>query len=127
MSAWYEVRVMGFSKFVMLLVFTLLSVGAWGTLAKAEKADEGLEVIRGFTEKAVEKSEAVKISDERKHEILFIMGILLLVGILTTAILGISMVLFGKQVFVAHMVFAGFSVFLSIAHAVTAIVWFYPF
>ncbi len=96
-------------------------------MAKAEKADEGLEVLRGFTEKAVEESEAVKISDQKKHKILFVMGVLLLVGIISTALLGVSMVVFGKQVFVAHMVCAGLSVFLSVAHAVTAMVWFFPF
>jgi hypothetical protein len=41
--------------------------------------------------------------------------------------LGVSMVAFGKQVFLAHMIFAGVSVFLAIVHAVTAIVWFFPF
>jgi hypothetical protein len=58
---------------------------------------------------------------------MFAMGIALLLLVIATASLGIAMALYGKQVFVAHMVCAGMSVFLSIAHAVTAIVWFFPF
>jgi hypothetical protein len=34
---------------------------------------------------------------------------------------------YGKQVFVAHMITAGLSVTLAIAHAVAALVWFNPF
>lgn len=93
----------------------------------AAKADESLEVMRAFTEQEVQVSDEVKIADKKKHQILFIMGVFLLIGILTTAALGIAMVLFGKQVFVAHMIFAGFSSFLAVAHAVVAIVWFFPF
>jgi len=36
------------------------------------------------------------------------------------------MVVFAKPVFVAHMIFAGFSLTLAIAHAIVAIVWFFP-
>lgn len=61
-----------------------------------------------------------------KHQILFLMGITLLVSILTTVGLGIAMAVYGKQVFVPHMLFAGLSATLAIVHAVVAIVWFYP-
>lgn len=63
----------------------------------------------------------------KKHQILFLMGLALLISILTTAGLGIAMALYGKQVFIPHMVMAGISVTLAIVHAVVAIVWFYPF
>ena len=61
-----------------------------------------------------------------KHQILFLMGITLLVCILTTGGLGIAMAVYGKQVFIPHMLFAGLSATLAIVHAVVAIVWFYP-
>ena len=72
----------------------------------------------------VEKQRAEII---KQHQILFLMGLILLISILTTAGLGIAMGVYGKPVFVAHMLFAGISVTLAIVHAVVAVVWFYPF
>jgi len=69
----------------------------------------------------------IKVSEKRRHEVLFLMGISLIVLLLITVALGISMVMFGKEVFVAHMLFAGLSTTLAIAHAIVAVVWFYPF
>ncbi|HFE37623.1 MAG TPA: hypothetical protein ENK06_04270 [Gammaproteobacteria bacterium] len=71
----------------------------------------------------------VESFDERReqHKILFYMGVLLLISVLLTAGFGVSMVMLGKEVFVQHMIFAGITVFLSIAHAVVAVVWFFPF
>lgn len=74
-----------------------------------------------------EVSEQRKIETQRKHEILFMMGIALLVLLLTTSTLGIAMVAFGKDVFVAHMIMAGLSMTLAIVHAVTSTVWFWPY
>lgn len=115
---------MDLSKFFTLLVFVVLFSGSVNALAQP---DEGSEVLRGFTDKALVESDAVKIADKKKHQILFIMGAFLLVGVLATAGLGIAMVVYGKQVFIAHMIGAGFTVFLSVAHAVTAMVWFFPY
>lgn len=68
-----------------------------------------------------------KIDTQRKHQILFMMGIALLVLLLTTGVLGISMVFFDKDVFLAHMIFAGLSLTLAAAHAATSIAWFWPY
>lgn len=106
---------------VLLAAVALPSPGAF---AQAAGGDQSFEVMREFTE---QDRTAGEIEEQRKHQILFYMGAVLLVSIITTAWLGISMVIFGKQVFVAHMIFAGISVSLSIVHAVTAIVWFFPF
>ncbi|KON47491.1 hypothetical protein AL013_08245 [Mariprofundus ferrooxydans] len=67
-----------------------------------------------------------KITTARKHQILFLMGIGLLVLLLITGILGVSMVAFGKDVFLPHMIFAGLSLTLAIVHSATAIAWFWP-
>ncbi len=68
-----------------------------------------------------------RIETQRKHEILFYMGIALLVLLFVTGGLGVAMVAFGKDVFVAHMIFAGLSLTLAAAHAATSIAWFWPF
>ncbi len=112
---------------VMSLSVTLGALAVLGPGVSHAQEDESLRVMKGFTEQEKEESEIVKISTERKHQIMFIMGFILLVGVIATAALGVAMVLFGKEVFVAHMVCALFSVFLSIVHAVTAVVWFFPF
>ena len=90
------------------------------------KANDSQQVMEGFVKKEHAVSEHVLIENRQKHQILFLMGIVLLAAILGTAGFGIAMAVFGKQVFVPHMIFAGVSVFLAIAHAVTAIVWFFP-
>ena len=112
---------------VCLLLVLAGAMVAPGVSHADDDTDKPFDVLRGFTEGEIVESEIVAITDERKHQILFLMGVVLLITIITTAMLGVSMVAFGKQVFLAHMIFAGVSVFLAIVHAVTAIVWFFPF
>jgi len=84
-----------------------------------------MQVLQGFGNQ--EEGGVLSIPDKRRHEVLFLMGISLLILILTTGGLGLAMGVFGKELFVPHMLFAGLSVTLAIAHAIVAIVWFYPF
>ncbi len=116
---------------IWYLCFLLfVGYGLAGTgVARAEEGsvDDGLSVMQAFTELEEIESDLVKIDDEKKRLVLFAMGIFLLLGVITTASLGVAMVLFGKQVFIAHMIFAGLSVFLAVVHAITAMVWFFPF
>ncbi len=86
-----------------------------------------MEVIGAFAKNEVVKSEIVAIPDQKKRLIMFFMGVPLLVFILVTAGLGIALGVYGKRVYVPHMICAGLSVTLAIAHAVVGIVWFYPF
>ena len=94
----------------------------------ATAASSGEQVLQGFiSAEAEQKRIPETIVKKEKHQILFIMGIALLLGIATTVGLGIAMAVYGKPVFVAHMISAGFSLTLAIIHAIVAIVWFYPF
>ncbi len=103
------------------------TAGPRGGEVAAAPATNDLAVMEAFNRQQVELGEAVRIDDERKHQILFIMGIALLVLIVLTAAYGIAMAIYGKQVFVPHMILAGLTVTLAIAHSVVAIVWFFPF
>jgi len=114
----------GFRRGVWVLVFGVLLFGFSGLTAYA---DEKAEVIQGFVEHQSEQHGVKAIPDKRRHQILFIMGAFLLIGIMVTVGLGISMALYGKEVFVAHTVSAGLTAFLAVAHAVAAMVWFFPF
>ncbi len=95
--------------------------------AAADRADSGEQVMQQFiADKTGQSSEAALAEQKTRHQILFVMGFALLIGIGTTVGLGIAMALYHKPVFVAHMIAAGFSLTLAIVHAIVAIVWFYP-
>ena len=57
---------------------------------------------------------------------MFALAVPLLILLLITAGLGISMGLYGKDLFLPHLIFAGLSITLAIAHAIVGIVWFRP-
>ncbi len=118
-----------FSIFGAALLF--LSANVWGSVSNTAIEGEGdgsHEVMKEFTQNdRAAKSEIVAIPDQRKRLIMFIMGIPLLLFIVTTVSLGVAMVIYGKKVFVAHMVFAGLSLTLAMGHAVVGVVWFNPF
>jgi len=93
-----------------------------------EAAEQGsASVIQSFASDKSAKSELVAIEDKTKHLVMFIMGVPLLILLLATAALGVAMGVYGKQVFVPHMICAGLSLTLALGHAVVGIVWFYPF
>jgi hypothetical protein len=85
------------------------------------------QVMQAFISQTVEKSDIVAIEDQTKRLIMFSMGVPLLLLLIATIALGVAMGVYGKQVFVAHMVCAGLSLTLALGHAVVGIVWFYPF
>jgi len=90
-------------------------------------SDSTSDVLRAFNQGQDKPSEIVSIPDKKKRLIMFSMGVPLLIFILLTAGLGIAMGMYGKPVYVPHMICAGLSVTLAIAHAVVGIVWFFPF
>ena len=111
------------------LISLLLGVHALPAFSAENQADveEGGQVMQGFTELNLQKDKIKGMSDKKKHIVLFSMGISLVILILTTAGLGLAMVLYRKPVFVAHMIFAGMSVTLALVHALAAMIWFFPF
>ncbi|VAW85985.1 hypothetical protein MNBD_GAMMA16-63 [hydrothermal vent metagenome] len=116
-----------FLSFIVVVIFALSPTLSAQETQENRVLDSDHSVVGVFADVLKEPGEAVKIEDKQKHQILFIMGVLLFVLILATATLGVRMALFGKQLFIPHMICAGATVFLSLAHAVTAIVWFYPY
>ncbi len=120
----------------MSRVFFYLFVGLVLSIAVPSYADEPVEqkieqqssgVLQAFENDRSAKSELVAVDEETKHLVMFLMGIPLLLLIITTVALGVAMVVYGKRVFVPHMVCAGLSLTLALGHAVAGIVWFYPF
>jgi len=116
------------SKWLQILALVLLQFPASSILAEEAPAESaGIEVMSAFTSAEVEEGEAVAITDETKYLVMFLMGVPLLLLLLATVVLGVAMGVYGKPVFVAHMVCAGLSMTLATAHAVVGLVWFYPF
>lgn len=111
----------------MLLAALLLLPAANRALAAEPGPSSDTQVIQAFSEALRESSQRAELTEQRKHSILFLMGAVLLVSMFATAGFGVAMAIYGKKVFVAHTVFAGVSVTLALAHAVTAVVWFWPF
>jgi hypothetical protein len=119
---------------VQLLTYVVLAVSGYSACAadavpptSPATSDGTSEVLSAFNRDQAKPSNIVSIPDRKKRLIMFYMGVPLLIFILLTAALGIAMGVYGKPVYVPHMVCAGLSVTLAIAHAVVGIVWFYPF
>lgn len=113
-------------RIVVSMLF-LLSLGSGLTIAPMAYAEEGVSVLQSFNSTPVADANESFDKVRNQHKILFFMGVALLAAVLITAGLGVAMAILGKEVFVAHMISAGVTVFLSIAHAIVAIVWFFPF
>ncbi len=119
----------GWIRRAVVMLFLLIS----SPLVLAQEAvidnqkDDSLIIMQAFNEQAIADAKSNEISEEDRHQILFVMGVVLLVLLIATAYFGISMGVGGKDVFVQHMVCAALSLTLAGVHAVTAIVWFFPF
>ncbi|MDX8391048.1 MAG: hypothetical protein R8K53_00515 [Mariprofundaceae bacterium] len=118
----------GLSFLVLFLLMAMLPLAVHAaTDAAAEKGQFSSGAVMQQFASDVEIAAERRIETERKHQILFIMGISLLILILMTGGLGVAMVVFDKNVFVLHMICAWFSMTLAAAHAATAIAWFWPY
>ena len=94
---------------------------------KSSSEKNNSSVMLAFTSNEVKDSDIIAIEDETKRLVMFLMGVPLLILLIATVILGIAMGIYGKPVFLAHMICAGLSMTLALGHAVVGIVWFYPF
>ena len=67
------------------------------------------------------------IAEHEKQVIMFSIGAVLLTLLIGTASVGIAVALFGKPLFLVHMILAGLTVTVALIHVVVGLVWFYPF
>lgn len=109
---------------LMALLLTPMLIHA---AAEPAATSPGSQVMQGFVEHEDAQRKASEISTKERHQILFIMGATLLILLFTTGGLGIAMAVTGKPLFVPHMIFAGLSMTLALAHSIAAVVWFFPF
>jgi len=96
--------------------------------AEAEKSDNGISVLEAFDKQQQQRvQQESALTDHEKHLIMFSLAIPLLILLLITAGLGIATGVFGKKLFIPHMITAGLTITLAVAHVVAGLVWFYPF
>jgi len=119
-------RLILFSWIFVLTLGLYVALPVFAAESVSSNEDSG-QVMQGFTDLSKEKEKSKEMTDKKKHIILFSMGISLVLLVLTTAGLGLAMVLYQKPVFVAHMIFAGMTVTLALVHAIAAMIWFFPF
>lgn len=97
------------------------------SISEQSSPESEARVIQKFTSQEVVESEIITIEDQTKRQVMFAMGVPLLLFIIITVSLGIAMGVFGKDVYLAHMIFAGLSLTLALGHATVGLVWFWPF
>jgi hypothetical protein len=118
-----------FFRYVGILFTTSLLMLS-GNPAYAEdtnQAQDSAQILQAFNQQHSQSEREKSITQKDKQRIMFLLGVALITLVLITGGLGIAMGLYGKPVFVAHMVFAGLSITLAIVHAIVGVVWFYPF
>jgi hypothetical protein len=113
---------------MVLLGFTLLVCNPAAQAADGAGDSNGTQVLEAFDRQQVQRvNEGSAVSDHKKQVIMFAMGVPLVILLLITGGLGIAVGVYGKPLFVTHMVFAGLTMTLALVHVIVGIVWFYPF
>ena len=104
-----------------------ITIGLAGFASPARADESNVQIVESFNKSGDATRNPNNPSEKKKREIMFFMGIPLLIMLITTAALGIAMGIYGKKVFLAHMVLASLSLCLAVVHAVVGLVWFFPF
>ena len=112
---------------VLVMLFIVFAIPA-ARAAEETRASNGTQVLEAFDRQQVQRvNQASELSDHKKHLIMFLMGVPLLILLLITGGLGIATGVYGKHLFIPHMIFAGLTITLALAHVIVGLVWFYPF
>lgn len=122
------------SSYPCLLVCWLITVVLFVMFvlptARAEDNDQrgdSSKVMEAFEQQASQIKTDRPSTIQKKHLTMFLLGVPLLILLLITGALGIAMGIYGKQVFVLHMISAGLTITLAFVHAIVGVIWFYPF
>ena len=92
-----------------------------------EQKGDSAKVMEAFEQQASKINIDKPSTIQKKHLTMFLLGVPLLILLLITGALGIAMGIYGKQVFMLHMISAGLTITLAFVHAIVGVIWFYPF
>ena len=119
--SWFSLRFIGMLFVAMFSVMNVVHA------EEISNGDDSAHILQAFNKQHRDEVRDKSIPQKEKQQIMFLMGVVLFILVLITGGLGLAMGLYGKQVYVPHMLFAGLSVSMAIAHAIVGLVWFYPF
>jgi hypothetical protein len=87
----------------------------------------GLQILNEFSRQQPQRpARATTIAEHERQVIMFTIGTVLLCLLIGTASLGIAVAVFGKPLFLLHMICAGLTVTVAIVHVIVGLVWFFP-
>lgn len=114
---------------IVLLLLLLTKGAAYAEVAPGASNENSIQMMQEFGKEAnSQKSDGVTpIADKRRHQIMFYLGMPLVIMLLTTAGMGIGIGVYGKPWFKYHIVLAGLTATLAIIHMIVGWAWFYPF
>ncbi len=92
-----------------------------------QQKGDSAKVMEAFEQQASKINIDKPSTIQKKHLTMFLLGVPLLILLLITGALGIAMGIYGKQVFMLHMISAGLTITLAFVHAIVGVIWFYPF
>jgi hypothetical protein len=88
----------------------------------------GPQILEEFGRQTPQRpARATTIAEHERQVIMFTIGTVLLVLLLSTASVGIAVAAFGKPLFLVHMILAGLTVTVALVHVIVGVVWFFPF
>ncbi len=119
----------------MRFILTLILMLTTQVLAPASSADvppsatsNGAQILEEFgRQQSQPLPRSSNIAEHERQVIMFSIGALLLLLLLGTASIGVAVAVFGKPLFLMHMIFAGLTVTVAIVHVIVGVVWFFPF
>jgi hypothetical protein len=112
----------------IVLLFLLTKGLAYAEVPPGASNENAIQMMKEFDQVNSQKSDGVTpIADKRRHQIMFYLGIPLVIMLLTTAGMGIGIGVYGKPWFKYHIVLAGLTATLAIIHMIVGWAWFYPF
>ncbi|MGO9592228.1 MAG: hypothetical protein ACLQFT_09170 [Steroidobacteraceae bacterium] len=113
----------------LLLLLSFLSCAYLPVcLADAEPPTTGPQILEEFGRQQPQAAaRSTTIAEHERQVIMFSIGAALLLLLLSTASVGIAVGVFGKPLFLLHMILAGMTVTLALVHVIVGVVWFFPF
>ena len=90
-------------------------------------ASNPAKILESFGRQQQRPAGVTVIGDHERQVIMFSIGTVLLALLIGTASVGIAVAVFGKPLFIVHMILAGLTVTVALIHVTVGLVWFYPF
>jgi|SRR5665647_216026 len=122
----FRVPILGFVGIILVASLSLMTVLP-AHAQESPPSSDSAQILQEFNSQNRSDIREKAIPLKEKQQIMFLLGVAVIVLVIITGGLGLAMGVFGKPMFVPHMVFAAFSITMAIVHAIVGLVWFYPF